>query len=75
MRPGGGSRVGVGGGGDEDDDDDDDDDDDSFDDPGDDAGAMLWDRSIGPKVDRARLLRGVLEGGCPLEDRSGGVGG
>lgn len=38
-----------------------DEDDDSFDEL--DGGGMLWDRSIGPKVDRARLLRGVLEGG------------
>lgn len=55
---------------------DDDDDDEFYDDPsGDGGGGMLWDRSIGPKVDRARLLRGVLEGGCPLEDRGEGDGG
>ena len=29
------------------------------------------DRSIGPKVDRAKLLGTVLEGGCPLEGKEG----
>ena len=29
------------------------------------------DRSIGPKVDRAALLRGLLKGGCPLEKGEG----
>lgn len=26
-----------------------------------------WDRSIGPKVDHAALLRSVLREGCPME--------
>ena len=30
-----------------------------------------FDRSVGPKVDRAALLRGVVEGGCPREGCAG----
>ena len=30
-----------------------------------------FDRAVAPKVDRARLLRTVLGGGCPLEERGG----
>ena len=32
----------------------------------------VYDKSIGPKVDRARLLRTVLGDGCPLEEKRGG---
>ena len=32
---------------------------------------MLYDKSVAPKVDRARLLRTVLGDGCPLEEREG----
>ena len=72
IRTGGGSRVS--GAADDNNAEDDDDDDEFYDDSAG-GGGMLWDRSIGPKVDRARLLRGALEGGCPLEDRGEGDGG
>lgn len=40
------------------------------------ADGGLWDRSIGPKVDHAALLRDVIAdlGGCPLEIVKDGVG-
>ena len=40
----------------------------SHDDP-EDLAVMRLDKSIAPKVDRARLLRTVLGDGCPLEER------
>ena len=36
---------------------------------------MPFDKSVAPKVDRARLLRTVLSEGCPLEERSDGEDG